>query len=290
MIQSLAAVQPLLVGVVLVWAARVKLLSRHAPAAARRSALAPLIGEKRVLPAYRLLGGVEIVVGVLLLFPPVLTVEALAATGLAAGFLAYLSYARVAAPGSSCGCLSTQPTPVTARSLLRAGLLLLASLLATMAAEPWWEALTGRPMLTTTILAGEAALIVALSAELDRIWLLPLRRFKARLTHPLRGGYGVPLLATVQQLQLSDAYRRVNALLRSDVREHWDEGEWRMVCHVARYQGRPATAVFAVPRLRFAPDAVRVAIVDDATGAVLWSSGAAGQTPQPASTLTLRTT
>lgn len=275
MLESLAATQPLLIGVVLIWAAKGKLLGRGAAAAARRSALVPLIGEKRALPAYRLLGGVELVVGALLLLPPALTAEALAAAGLALGFLAYLGYAKTAAPDSSCGCLGAQPAPVTIRALLRAGLLLLAGLLATRAVRPWWEALADRPLLTTAALAGEAALVVALSAELDRLWLTPLRQLKAHLTHPLRGGHGVPLLATVQQLQLSDAYRRVSPLLRSDVREHWDEGEWRMVCHVARYQGRPATVVFAVPRLRFAPDAVRVAVVDDATGAVVWSFGAA---------------
>jgi hypothetical protein len=64
-------------------------------------------------------------------------------------------------------------------------------------------------------------------------------------------------------------YRRVAPLLSSDVREHWDDEDWRMVCHSARYQGRGATAVFAVPRLRYEPDAVRVAIVDDLTGVTL---------------------
>ncbi|MFF5073456.1 hypothetical protein ACFY2R_20225 [Micromonospora olivasterospora] len=71
----------------------------------------------------------------------------------------------------------------------------------------------------------------ALSPELDRRWLLPLRQLRVRLTHPLRGGSGVPLLASVQQLQLSEAYRRVAPLLRSDVQEHWDDGEWRFVGH-----------------------------------------------------------
>lgn len=114
-------------------------------------------------------------------------------------------------------------------------------------------------------------LIVALSPEFDSAWLLPLRRLRARLTHPLRGGSGVPLLASVQQLQLSAAYRQVAALLTSDVREHWLEQSWRMVCYSARYQGRPATAVFAVPAVGAAPDQVRVALVDDSTGATLLS-------------------
>ncbi|HEX6970297.1 MAG TPA: MauE/DoxX family redox-associated membrane protein [Micromonosporaceae bacterium] len=290
MIELFAALQPVLVGVVLLWSARVKLVGRHAAAAARRSALVPLLGQRRALPAYRLVGGLELVVGALLVLPPVSVPEALAAAGLTIGFLAYLGYARVAAPESSCGCLSAQRAPVTVRALLRAGALFGASLLAAGAGDSWWAALTQRPLAAVALLTAEALLIVALSAELDRFWLVPLRQLRVRLTHPLRGGFGVPLLATVQQLQRSGAYRRVSALLSSDVREHWDEGEWRMVCHAARYQGRPATVVFAVPLRRFAPESVRVAVVDDATGTVLWRLAGADEASRPPSTLTLRTT
>ncbi|MFG2101239.1 MauE/DoxX family redox-associated membrane protein [Micromonospora echinaurantiaca] len=271
MIEMIAALQPLVVGAVLIWSARVKLVSRHAAAAAHRSALVRLVGQRRALPAYRLLGGVELALGGLLLLPPVLRLEAVAATVLAAGFLAYLGYARRAAPTSSCGCLSARPTPVSGRGLARAGLLVAAGGLAALATTGWPAALGDRPVAGGAVLLAELAAVVALSPELDRAWLLPLRRLRARLTHPLRGGSGVPLLATVQQLQLSDAYRRVAALLRSDVREHWDDDRWRFVTHAARYQGRPVTAVFAVPLADPEPGAVRVALVDDATGHTLLS-------------------
>ncbi|MEU5945864.1 MauE/DoxX family redox-associated membrane protein [Micromonospora sp. NPDC047465] len=279
MIDMIAALQPLVVGAVLIWSARVKLFSRHAAAAAGRSALARLLGQHRALPAYRLLGGVELALGALLVLPPALPLEAVGATLLTAGFLAYLTYARRAAPASSCGCLSARPTPVSGRGLARAGLLLAAAGLAGLADGGWAGALAGRPAAGGAVLVAELAAVVALSPELDAAWLLPLRRLRARLTHPLRGGTGVPLLATVQQLQLSDAYRRVAPLLRSDVREHWDDGDWRFVGHAARYRGRPATAVFAVPLADREPDAVRVAVVDDATGHTLLSLAAA---PPPA--------
>ncbi|MGQ5259812.1 MauE/DoxX family redox-associated membrane protein [Micromonospora sp. ZYX-F-536] len=269
MIDVIAAVQPLVVGVVLIWSARVKLASPHAAAAANRSALVRLLGQHRALPAYRLLGGVELTLGALLLLPPVLRAEALAATGLAVAFLGYLAYARRAAPTSSCGCLSARATPVSGRSLARAGLLAVAGGLALLATGGWPTAVAGHPVAGGAVLVVELAAVVALSPELDQVWLLPLRRLRARLTHPLRGGSGVPLLATVQQLQLSDAYRRVAPLLRSDVREHWDEGDWRFVGHAARYQGRLVTAVFAVPLADREPDRVRVAVVDDATGHTL---------------------
>ncbi|MET7803996.1 MauE/DoxX family redox-associated membrane protein [Micromonospora chersina] len=281
MIDMIAALQPLVVGAVLIWSARVKLLNRHAATVARRSALAPLLGEGRALPAYRLLGGVELILGALLVLPPALRLEAAVATALAVGFLGYLTYARRTAPTSSCGCLSSRPTPVSGRSLGRAALLVAAAGLATLAPGGWPAALADRPLAAGATLLAEAAAMVALSPELDAAWLLPLRRLRARLTNPLRGGSGLPLLATVQQVQLSDSYRRVAPLLRSDVREHWDDGEWRFVGHAARYQGRPATAVFAVPLVDGEPEAVRVAVVDDATGQTLLALAGAGQPAGP---------
>jgi hypothetical protein len=259
-----AALQPLFAGVVLLWAARVKVLGRDAAPLARRSALARLLGQRRAVPAFRLVAAVELVVGVLLLVPPPQWTESVAATAVAAGFLGYLAYARLAAPDSSCGCLSARPTPVSWRSFARAGVLAGAGLLSLGAPAGWPAALAERPLTAAAALLAEAAAMAALSPELDRAWLVPLRRLRVRLTHPLAGtGFEVPLQSTVQQLQRSDAYRRVARLLVSDVREHWDEGEWRLLCFTARHDGRTSTAVFAVPRLRYEPAAVRVALVDD---------------------------
>jgi hypothetical protein len=50
-------------------------------------------------------------------------------------------------------------------------------------------------------------------------------------------------------------------VLRSDVLESWDEGEWRILTYSASGESGPATAVFAVPRLRYEPDVVKVALV-----------------------------
>ncbi|MDZ5443536.1 hypothetical protein U2F26_12425 [Micromonospora sp. 4G57] len=89
---------------------------RQAPGAVRTRASAcrpERRPQHRLLPAYRLLGGVELTLGGLLLLPPVLRVEAVAATVLAVVRVAYLGYARRAAPTSSCGCLSARATPVS---------------------------------------------------------------------------------------------------------------------------------------------------------------------------------
>jgi hypothetical protein len=112
----------------------------------------------------------------------------------------------------------------------------------------------------------EVLVVLGLSPELDRRWLLPLRRLYYRLRpNPLAGAaHDLPLESTVTQLRNSDAYRRVAAALRSDVLDSWDEGDWRLVSYAARTgSGAGGTAVFAVPRLRYAPDAVRVAVVAD---------------------------
>jgi hypothetical protein len=168
--------------------------------------------------------------------------------------------------------MSSRPAPVSRRSFGRAGFLVAAGLFATVVTADWPHALATHPLAGGGLLLAEFAVVIALSPELDREWLLPLRRLRARLTHPLTAGTGVPLLSSVQQLQQSPAYRRVAAALTSDVREHWDELEWRFVSQSARYQGRPAVAVFAVPLDRYQPEAVRVAVVDGATGITVFTT------------------
>jgi hypothetical protein len=277
MVGWVAALQPLLAGLVLLWAAGGKLLGRRRTAHARQSALARLVGERCAVPAFRLVAAAELAVAAALLLPPPQWTETLAAVGLAAGFLGYLTYARLAAPDSSCGCLGARRAPVSWRAFARAGGLAGACAIIPWAATGWPAALAERPLAATAILLAEAAALAALSAELDPVWLVPLRRLRIRLAHPLAdrkrwlgpipasSAFEVPLQSSVQQLQRSEAYRQVARLLVSDVREHWDEGEWRMLCYTARQDGRSTTAVFAVPRLRYEPAAVRVALVDEAT-------------------------
>ena len=72
-----------------------------------------------------------------LLAPPAHWTESVAATALATGFLGYLAYARLAAPESSCGCLSTRRAPVTWRSFARAGVLAGAGALSLWSATGW---------------------------------------------------------------------------------------------------------------------------------------------------------
>jgi hypothetical protein len=70
--------------------------------------------------------------------------------------------------------------------------------------------------------------------------------------------------------------RRLADALRSDIRDHWDDGDWRFVCYTAEHGETEGLAVFAIPLGQYEPEAVRVAIVDEDTGATLYR-------PEPAS-------
>ncbi|ALG12909.1 MauE/DoxX family redox-associated membrane protein [Kibdelosporangium phytohabitans] len=229
-----------LVAAVLVWAAVFKLRG-----GSQRSALAKAVGKDRVDTVFRIVGGVEIglAAGLLLTGP----IGAWAVFAWFVGLFGYLLWARVAEPESSCGCLSDKYAPVGARALARAAVL--AAMAVTAELSPWYAAFPG------------AAVIVLLSAELDEYWLVPLRRLKVKLRHPLGNKeFHIPVTSTVQQLHKSQVYQSAYPLLRSDVLDTWDEGEWRILTYSAERDGERATAVFAVPRDRYEPESVRFAL------------------------------
>jgi len=251
----------------LLWSSYGKLLDRQSSEQAGRTALPRLVSEKRAAPAYRAVGAVEAMIALALLAPPVLPIEAIAAVALAVGFTGYLIYAKIVVPEASCGCVGASAKPVGRRAIGRALLLLATAVEASTASTGWWSAGSA-----TAVLVLEAASFVMSSAELDRYWLLPLRRMRLRITHPLSGTAtdAVPLAATQRRLLLSPAYRAVNGLLRSDIHDYWDDEDWRFVSYTARYDGRPATAVFAVPHHDSPPESVRVAVVDETSGQTLY--------------------
>jgi hypothetical protein len=269
MLDVIAAVQPLLLAGVLIPAARLKLFGAHAADVVRATALASVLGPPHALRAYRFVGILELLIGTLLIAPPARTVNGVAATGLAIGFLGYLAYARHVAPETSCGCLHSRRTPpMSWRSFARAGLLVLAGLLATQAAGYWLDVLVAHPVTATAILTVEAVGVVLLSPELGWTRPVQLRHLPSRLPRPLISASGLTLHSSVQQLQQSPAYQQV-AGLHPEILDSWRDNDWRILCYNARYHGRPATAAFAVPLRRYDPDAVRVTLVDEYTGATL---------------------
>lgn len=269
MLEWPASVQPLFIGGTLLWSGGLKCFGRSARRSAERSALSSLVGERLAFPAYRLTGALELALAAVLLLSPANPAETAVAAVLGVGFLAYLTYAKIAAPDSSCGCLSKKRTPVTWRAFARAGLILAAALVGTQADVWWGRGLADRP-LTVILLLAEVAALIGLSPEADHRWLLPLRRWRIRRRHPLADySFEMPLESSVQQLHASPAYRQVSALLKSGLVEHWDEEEVRMLCYTAEYEGTTTTAVFAVPLRHYTPEDVRVALVDESTESTL---------------------
>jgi hypothetical protein len=257
----MAAAQPLLLGLILLWSAWTKFRS---PAEADRTALPRLVGETRAKPSYQILATAEAAIALALLAPPFWAIEKIAAGALFAGFTAFLVYSKVVVPEASCGCTGKSAKPVGNRAVVRAVLLLVA---AVVSSGPWW---TAGPALA--VLVPEAIIFAMLSAELDRYWLLPLRRLRVRLSHPLAGTAttATPLVATQRRVLLSPAYRSVDGLLRSDIRDYWDDEGWRYLSYTARYDGRTATAVFAVPHHDVTPESIRVAVVEETSGLTLY--------------------
>lgn len=282
---GIAASQPYVIAFFLLWAGLLKLLSRRMRAQAGQTALARLTGPARAVPVLRLVGLAEVAVATALLLPalffggatahlldggaalsPAHLPGGVAAALLSAGFLAYLAYAHVAAPAASCGCLGTHAKPVDARSFARAGLLLAAALVTVLfAAAPGLLPAETLPSglaggLAGVVMSAEILALLALSSELDRYWLVPLRRLLVRLRRPLAHAPtgSVPLEASLHLLRRSPAYCSASAQLTSDVRDTWDEDGLRFVV----YGARDRTAVFAVPLVGDDPHAVKVALVN----------------------------
>lgn len=247
---GIAATQPYVIALFLAWAGLMKLFSRRMRVQAGQTALARLVGAARAVPALRIVGVAELAVAAVLLLPPVSPWEGAMAALLSAGFLAYLTYSYVAAPAASCGCLGAHSKPVDVRAFARAGLLLAASLLA-VPADP------GPPLVALGL--AEAVALMALSAELDRYWLTPLRQLRVRLRGPLvaQPSEHVPLGASLHLLYRSPAYCSASAQITSDVQDTWDEDGLRFVVFGARER----TAVFAVPLAGNDPSRVLVTLV-----------------------------
>jgi hypothetical protein len=266
-----ADLAPLLLGALLGWAGIAKLVDRTPPEP--DSALMRMLRDpRRVALALRALGAVELAMAAVLLARPTWPVAGWAAAALGAGFVGYLGWARAVAPGSSCGCTGARHSPVTVRSFLRAGLVVLGGLAAATAEQPWWAVVVDRPVPAGAYLAAAVLALGALSGDLDELWLLPMRRARFRLLgSPLQNpahrpaGGPVPVAASVELLEQSLAWQVTAPIVRSALLEHWDLDGWRFLRFTGVTDGRPVTVVFALAADAApgtAEPAVRVTMVD----------------------------
>ena len=273
--ESIAEIQTLVMGTFFLWAGIWKVCVPRAGDIAVRSALALVFRRKRtVRGVYRLVGAAELAVGLLLLLPPHRRWEMGSASGLAVAFVAYVLFSLRAAPGQPCGCLGGYEAPASWRTLTRAVLLVMLTILGWSAERFWFTAVAAGPWLLSLV-AIEALLLVSLSPELNwfRINLRAASHQQLRSQHELDCARAtLPMSETLEQLRQSEPFQSLARFLRSDLVENWRAGCWRFLCFEAEYERRQATAVFAVPILRQS-HRVRAAIVDNAEDRVLLSLG-----------------
>jgi hypothetical protein len=271
---------PLVCGALLAVTGAGKLFGRRTAQLAANTVLVRVLGNgHRAAHALRAVGAVELAVAAGLLAVPTTAVPGVAAAVLGAGFTGYLGYAKATAPESSCGCSARDEGPIGARSFVRAGLVLVGGVVAATAGGPWWSQISRRPGWSVLALAVAAAVLSALSTDLDRVWL-PLRRLRLRVFGtPLSAGAGgrVPVEATVELLEHSLAWQASAPIVRSALLDHWDDEGWRVLRFAGVYEdargARPVNVLFALDESATvdtaASPAVRVSVIDDRTEEVV---------------------
>lgn len=279
MLSLTTGLAPLVLAGLLGWTGAVKAFSRGTAQQAPKTVLARILrSSERATLVLRATGAGELLIAAGLLVVPANPVPGAAAAVLGAGFVSYLGYGRAAAPESSCGCSAREDTPVTWRTFARAAVVLVGGATVAVAQDTWWPTVSERPAGALAFLAGAAAVLVALSADLDRWWLLPLRRTRLRVFgHPLLGTAAknqVPVAASVELLENSLAWQAAAPVVRSALLDHWEDDGWRILQYSGVYgdkeNARPVAVVFALDatavRDTGADPVVRVSYVDADSG------------------------
>jgi hypothetical protein len=270
-----ASLVPLALGALLGWSGAVKAFSRAPERQAAGTALERATGGiEPAVRALRAVGAVELLVAAGLLALPGHVLTGTAAAVLGTGFVAYLVYARVTVPESSCGCSARDDAPVGPRAFARAGLVLAGGVIAAGGASPWWEAARQRPGTAAAVLACCVLLAAVVSVHPDR-YVLPLRRTRLRLLgHPLgTAPQEVPVEASVELLERSLAWEAAAGIVRSGLLDHWEEDGWRFLLfsgvradEAGEHRVSVLFALDSTATLDTAgTPAVRVTVVDDAS-------------------------
>jgi hypothetical protein len=172
-------------------------------------------------------------------------------------------------PEAGCGCFGgLSRAPIGRRTLSRAGLLSAAAL-ATLGLRPaGWEVVASPTPLHAAVLGAELLLLALLSPELRTRAARALNEEPCALRE-------VPLHRTVRTLHRSDVWR-VNepVMLGSEPEDVWRQGCWRFLRYDGIRYGRRVDVVYAVRTGGGRDTAVRAALVDRGSGAVVASFGA----------------
>jgi hypothetical protein len=282
-VERIAALQALVVGLIFAWAGVWKVASPDARRLAVKSALGKILPSPQMTVAAHVLVGVgELAVALLLLASPWYVLGFRAATVFTLGFLGYLALAWRIAPEQPCACLGGRATPLSRRSVLRAVTLLALTLLGWGAQDYWAAALVAAPWVVLIILV-EVFVLWLLSPEFGWSGVRLERRIirAARLrVNPTCAGVPLDWDATEGKLRKTAAFLRLAPSL-STITDRWREDCWSFISFAASYEDRPATAVFAMPT-RFDPQEVSAAVVDDGSSATVLTIPSARGTLPPA--------
>ncbi len=277
MVSLVTNLAPLVLGVLLALTGVSKAFGRQVARQAAGTALVRILNDgRRATLAMRTTGAAELLVAAGLLAVPTSVVPGIAAVVLGVGFVGYLGYARVAAPESSCGCTAKSSSPISWRAFVRAGLVVAGGVAAIGARTAWWTRADRHPIGTTVFLLVTAAALVAVSSDLDHLWLIPLRKARLKVFgHPLLGFQDeVPVEASVQLLERSLAWIAASPVVRSGLIDHWEADGWRFLQYSGVHEtdggARPVTVLFSLdPSATLdntASPAVRVVLIDDDEG------------------------
>jgi len=208
--------------------------------------------------AWWTLAALELGAGALVLATLATPFAQLAAALLLAVATAVAAWGVRNASDASCGCLGAS-RPIDAGTPLRAAALAALALCGALAARPW-TAVFDDAAATALWLAVGAALAAA----------TPELRGGRPLAEALCARRWVSLERTLTRLRASELWRGAREHLAAEApSEHWREGCWRYLSYPARYDGRRATAVFALYLGGGRSRADAVAFVDEAGGQVL---------------------
>ncbi|MFG2115467.1 MauE/DoxX family redox-associated membrane protein [Streptomyces sp. NPDC048718] len=281
MIPVVSDLAPLVCGLLLAPAGAGKLFGRRTARLAANTVLVRVLRDgRRATLALRTLGLAELVLAAALLAAPTTAVPGAATAVLGLGFTGYLAYAKATAPESSCGCSARAEGPIGVRAFARAGLVVAGGLAAATAGTAWWSEISGRPVASLIFLLVTAALPAFVSSDLNRLWLVPLRKARIGLFGnplPSSAGARVPVDATVELLERSLAWQATRPVVRSALLDHWDEEGWRVLRYSGTYPdargSRPVSVLFALDltaSIDTAPSpAVRVSLVDEESEKIL---------------------
>ena len=132
----------------------------------------------------------------------------------------------------------------------------------------------GTRLTAVAFLVAAAAVLVAVSSDLDHLWLVPLRKARIKVFgHPLiAAAADVPVAASVQLLERTLAWLAASPVVRSGLIDHWEADGWRFLQFSGVHEtpeggARPVTVLFALDphdTIDTAPNpAVRVTLIDD---------------------------